>query len=151
MNPKAKKQPGIPRPALQRLPIYYRRLSRALDKGTQYLSSTDLAQSADVSEAQVRKDLSHLDLYGRPGVGYNVKEIRLLPTHISSAYTHEKFVAHRRNSVQTARSVWRGISNRSKELSSRAIENVYRTGVRADVIDRTGDNIVSHAQNSPSE
>ena len=74
MNQKVKK-PGIPRPALQRLPIYYRRLSRGLDESVEYLSSADLAQSADVSEARVRKDLSYLDLYGRPGVGYNVREM----------------------------------------------------------------------------
>jgi len=66
---------GLPKPALNRLPIYYRRLRQAAEAGIAYLSSTDLAQSADVSEAQVRKDLSYLDIEGRPGVGYEVRQI----------------------------------------------------------------------------
>ena len=66
---------GLPRPALRRLPIYYRRLRQAIEQETTYLSSSALAQSAGVSEAQVRKDLSHLDLYGRSGVGDDVVEM----------------------------------------------------------------------------
>lgn len=64
--------PGLPRPALRRLPVYYRRLRQAVEEGAIYLSSADLAQSAGVSEAQVRKDLSYLELSGRSGVGYDV-------------------------------------------------------------------------------
>ena len=71
MNPRSKSV-GLPMPTLRRLPIYYRRLCQAIDAGVPFLSSADLAQSAGVSEAQVRKDLSHLDLYGRSGVGYDV-------------------------------------------------------------------------------
>lgn len=70
-----KTQPGLPNPTLRRLPLYYRRLVQALDEGTACLSSADLARSADVSEVQVRKDLSYLDMYGRAGVGYDVKEM----------------------------------------------------------------------------
>ena len=71
----SQRKPGLPRPALRRLPIYYRRLRQAIEQGTSYLSSSALAESASVSEAQVRKDLSHLDLDGRPGVGYDVVEM----------------------------------------------------------------------------
>lgn len=70
-----KPTPGLPRPALRRLPVYYRRLRQAVEEGVAFLSSADLALSADVSEAQVRKDLSYLDLSGRSGVGYNVIEM----------------------------------------------------------------------------
>lgn len=70
-----KTPPGLPNPTLRRLPLYYRRLAQALDEGTACLSSAELAQSADVSEAQVRKDLSYLDMYGRAGVGYDVKQM----------------------------------------------------------------------------
>ena len=68
-------KPGIPPLALRRLPIYYRRLRRALDEGVAFVSSADLGACAGVSEAQVRKDLSHLSLYGRPGVGYDVPKM----------------------------------------------------------------------------
>jgi redox-sensing transcriptional repressor len=70
-----KTKPGIPRPALRRLPLYYRRLVRAAQEGVAFLSSADLGQSAGVSEAQVRKDLSYLSLDGRSGVGYDVKSL----------------------------------------------------------------------------
>lgn len=69
------KTKGLPWPALHRLPVYYRRLRQVLDQGVEYLSSSDLAQSAGVSEAQVRKDLSYLALHGRSGVGYDVVEM----------------------------------------------------------------------------
>jgi redox-sensing transcriptional repressor len=66
---------GIPAPSLRRLPIYYRRLRQALDRGTEIVSSKDLGESAGVPDAQVRKDLSYLELDGRPGVGYNARSL----------------------------------------------------------------------------
>ncbi len=64
--------PSIPLPSLRRLPIYYRRLRAALDEGKAVVSSQDLGDAADVPAAQVRKDLSHVGEFGRPGVGYDV-------------------------------------------------------------------------------
>jgi redox-sensing transcriptional repressor len=46
-----------------------------MEQGIQTVSSSALAETAGVSEAQVRKDLSYLDLYGRPGVGYDAIEM----------------------------------------------------------------------------
>ena len=66
---------GIPAPSLRRLPIYYRRLRQALDQGVEVVSSKDLGESASVPDAQVRKDLSYLELDGRPGVGYNTRTL----------------------------------------------------------------------------
>jgi len=64
--------PAIPLPSLRRLPVYYRRLLRALDEGQAIISSQELGDSAGVAAAQVRKDLSHVGEFGRPGVGYDV-------------------------------------------------------------------------------
>lgn len=66
---------GIPAPSLRRLPIYHRRLRQALDRGVEIVSSKDLGESAGVPDAQVRKDLSYLELDGRPGVGYNTRSL----------------------------------------------------------------------------
>jgi len=66
------KQIGIPRPTLCRLPLYYRRLLRAIEEGDTVIRSAELGHSADVPGTQVRKDLSYLDEYGRPGIGYDV-------------------------------------------------------------------------------
>jgi redox-sensing transcriptional repressor len=63
--------PGIPLPSLRRLPIYYRLLSDALQAGSASISSEELGLGAGVPGAQVRKDLSYLPEYGRPGVGYD--------------------------------------------------------------------------------
>ena len=54
---------------------YYRRLREAIQEGTEHLSSSALAQAVGVSDTQVRKDLSHLDLYGQSGAGYDVVEM----------------------------------------------------------------------------
>jgi redox-sensing transcriptional repressor len=66
---------GIPMPSLRRLPLYYRRLVEGLEQGEEIISSEALAWAAEVSAAQVRKDLSYLEEYGRPGVGYDVESL----------------------------------------------------------------------------
>ena len=66
---------GIPEPSLRRLPIYYRRLRQAIDQGVEVVSSKELGESAGVPDAQVRKDLSYLELDGRPGVGYSARSL----------------------------------------------------------------------------
>jgi len=68
-------RPGIPMPTLRRLPLYYRRLTQALDAGETYISSEVLGQDSGVPGAQVRKELSYLADEGRPGVGYEVKTL----------------------------------------------------------------------------
>lgn len=82
-----KRQMGIPRPSLARLPIYFRRLQRALDEDEGVISSKELGLAASVPAAQVRKDLSHIgDLaradeaeraqdLGKAGVGYDTKAL----------------------------------------------------------------------------
>lgn len=64
---------GIPAPSLRRLPLYYRRLTQALDEGRTSLSSKELGDAAGVPDAQVRKDLGYLAYEGRPGVGYDAR------------------------------------------------------------------------------
>jgi redox-sensing transcriptional repressor len=72
---KEKRQPGIPRPSLRRLPFYYRRLLLATQAEQAFISSAELGESAGVSADQVRKDLSYLSLYGRAGVGYDTRQM----------------------------------------------------------------------------
>jgi redox-sensing transcriptional repressor len=65
----------IPDATVARLPVYLRCL--AMRAGTGTCSSEDLARTARVNAAQVRKDLSFLDVQGVRGVGYDVDELRL--------------------------------------------------------------------------
>lgn len=66
---------SIPRPSLHRLPVYYRYLLNALDHGLTHISSREMGENAGVPASQVRKDLSYLNEYGRPGVGYDIKSL----------------------------------------------------------------------------
>lgn len=73
IRPIGPKPVGIPAPSLRRLPVYYRRLMRALDAGQASISSKELGEAAGVPDAQVRKDLGYLSYEGRPGVGYDAR------------------------------------------------------------------------------
>jgi redox-sensing transcriptional repressor len=65
----------IPAATIARLPLYLRCLSE-IEPHRLTCSSDDLAMSAGVNSAQVRKDLSYLDAPGVRGVGYNVSKLR---------------------------------------------------------------------------
>jgi redox-sensing transcriptional repressor len=68
---------AIPTATVARLPLYLRCLSEvAPDQVT--CSSEQLAESAGVNPAQVRKDLSYIDPPGVRGVGYDVARLRAL-------------------------------------------------------------------------
>lgn len=69
-------RPRVPVPALNRLPLYYRYLLEAQDQRLGVVSSDMLGDAAGVPAAQVRKDLAYLGEFGRPGVGYDVTEMR---------------------------------------------------------------------------
>ena len=64
----------IPDATVARLPVYLRCLAMRAGAGT--CSSEDLARTAGVNAAQVRKDLSFLGAHGVRGVGYNVDELK---------------------------------------------------------------------------
>jgi redox-sensing transcriptional repressor len=75
MNQKRNKQVLIPRPALQRMPVYYRRLMQAIEEEIPFISSDELGRSVGVPGAQVRKDLSYLSKHGRSGIGYDARSL----------------------------------------------------------------------------
>ncbi|NMB11808.1 MAG: redox-sensing transcriptional repressor Rex [Firmicutes bacterium] len=66
---------SIPRPSLERLPVYYRVLLQCRDAGMQYVSSKELGKRAGFDNAQVRKDLNHIWSGGRPGLGYEIDKL----------------------------------------------------------------------------
>jgi redox-sensing transcriptional repressor len=68
---------NIPAATISRLPLYLRCLGE-IDDGQATCSSEELAGSAGVNPAQVRKDLSYIDPPGVRGVGYDVGELRAL-------------------------------------------------------------------------
>lgn len=68
-------KPGIPDATVARLPGYLRALGQLTGHGASSVSSEELAASAGVSSAKLRKDLSHLGSYGVRGVGYDVAHL----------------------------------------------------------------------------
>mgnify|MGYP000880625622 CR=1 FL=1 len=65
----------ISRAMLARLPFYYRTLAAHARAGNTKISSAQLAASLGMDSAQVRRDLSSIGEFGRPGIGYNVPEL----------------------------------------------------------------------------
>ena len=70
----------IPEATVARLPLYLRALNGLADNRVATVSSEDLAATAGVTSAKLRKDLSYLGSYGTRGVGYDVGFLR---RHIS--------------------------------------------------------------------
>ena len=64
---------GIPEATVARLPVYLRALYSLAERGVTTVASDELARSAGVNSAKLRKDLSHLGSYGIRGVGYDVE------------------------------------------------------------------------------
>lgn len=66
---------NIPTPAVRRLSLYLRQLElfQAHDRLT--VSSKQLGEALQLSDAQVRKDLAYFGQFGYPGVGYRVPEL----------------------------------------------------------------------------
>ena len=66
----------LPEATVKRLPLYLRALVEASEGRHTTMSSEELAVSAGVNAAQVRKDLSYLGSYGTRGVGYDTALLR---------------------------------------------------------------------------
>jgi redox-sensing transcriptional repressor len=67
---------GVPEATVARLPLYLRALTALAERGVATVSSEELAGSAGVNSAKLRKDLSYLGSYGTRGVGYEVDFLR---------------------------------------------------------------------------
>jgi redox-sensing transcriptional repressor len=67
---------GVPEATVARLPLYLRALTTLAERGLSTVSSDQLAETAGVTSAKLRKDLSYLGSYGTRGVGYGVEFLR---------------------------------------------------------------------------
>ena len=66
----------FPDPVVNRLPMYYRYLKRLENEGTDYITSTALAEMAGLTASQVRQDVNTFGGVGRQGSGYPVTQMR---------------------------------------------------------------------------
>ena len=65
----------IPEPTLRRLPIYYQYLKNLEAGGTKVISCTTIGNDLSFDPTQVRKDLAHTGVEGKPKVGYMVSDL----------------------------------------------------------------------------
>src|SRR5437899_6691458 len=66
---------SIPNPAVRRLSLYLRQLEAFGRKERRTISSKQLGESLNLTDAQVRKDLAYFGQFGHPGIGYRVDEL----------------------------------------------------------------------------
>lgn len=66
---------SIPKATVKRLVLYLRELQQLSRAGVLNIRSVTLADRLGLSDSQVRRDLSHVGLLGRRGVGYVTKEL----------------------------------------------------------------------------
>ncbi len=70
------RNPDVPEAAVTRLAAYLEALERLETQEVATTSSAEIARHAGVNAAQVRKDLSYFGEFGRPGLGYDVANLR---------------------------------------------------------------------------
>lgn len=63
---------GIPTPVVRRLTKYLAHLQHLKDGDKKWISSQELAQALGLTDATVRRDLTHLDFSGKAQRGYEV-------------------------------------------------------------------------------
>lgn len=63
-------------PTLERLATYLTALIELAEREVQTVSSSDIEKLTGINAAQFRKDLSYFGEFGRPGIGYDVNELR---------------------------------------------------------------------------
>lgn len=68
--------PTVPKAAAARLSLYLRHLDHLLKAKQETVSSRQLGEALELSDAKVRKDLTYFGQFGHPGVGYRVAELR---------------------------------------------------------------------------
>jgi len=65
----------IPSRTIRRLSLYLRQLETFHAGDRRTVSSKELGQALNISDAQVRKDFAYFGQFGHPGIGYRVPEL----------------------------------------------------------------------------
>ena len=108
----------IPEATVARLPVYLHALVAAAEAGTETLSSDDLARSAGLTSAKVRKDLSFLGTYGTRGVGYRVEELTAEISQVLGLTTDRSVVIVGLGNLGTALASYAGFTRRGFRVAA---------------------------------
>ena len=83
----------VPEPTLRRLPWYLSNARLMKERGEQHASSTLLAKQLGMDASQIAKDLSFVNVSGRPRVGYEIDElIDILERFLGFTRLHTAFL-----------------------------------------------------------
>lgn len=83
----------VPEPTLRRLPWYLSNARLMQERGERYASSTLLARELGIDAALIAKDLSYVNVSGRPRVGYEVDElVDVLANFLGFTRMHRAFL-----------------------------------------------------------
>ena len=66
----------IPEATISRLFVYLREVTALASMNIRTISSAELGERTNLSDAQVRKDLGHFGQFGVSGAGYDTKELK---------------------------------------------------------------------------
>lgn len=66
----------VPMPTLERIATYLTALTGLDDGSVDTISSRDIERLTGINAAQFRKDLSYFGEFGRPGVGYEINDLK---------------------------------------------------------------------------
>lgn len=81
-NPSRKAGDAAPPAAVRRLSLYLRHLEGLAASGRKTISSREIGDALDLTDAQVRKDLAYFGQFGHPGVGYRTPDLVRRLKHI---------------------------------------------------------------------
>jgi redox-sensing transcriptional repressor len=85
---------SIPQPSLGRLPQYHHFLVELKAKGVRQVSCSTIGEALNLVPVQVRKDLQHTGIVGKPKTGYSVDELVLsIETFLGWNNVNEAFLA----------------------------------------------------------
>ena len=83
----------VPEPTLRRLPWYLSNVKLMKEKGERYASSTQIAKELNMDASQIAKDLSYVNVSGRPRIGYEIDElIGVLEKFLGFTEVHKAFL-----------------------------------------------------------
>lgn len=125
----------IPEVVIDRLPVYFRLLSRLREEGTSMVSSQDLGDALGVTSAQIRKDLSYFGRFGKQGRGYSVDRLTEELRSILGLDRRWRMVLVGVGKLGSAIASYRGFDPLGFEIV--AIYDTHPEAVAADLPDRT--------------
>ena len=85
---------SIPQPSLSRLPQYHHFLVELKAQGVRQVSCSTIGEALNLVPVQVRKDLQHTGIVGRPKTGYLIDElVQSIETFLGWNNVNEAFLA----------------------------------------------------------